>query len=372
VQRRFITLREASVRWHEDVDAFLARANDPIAPRRPAPTAGQYEDVLVAAAQLDDAITRAGYLHRQRIIEAERIQMRLTWLLLLMGMLALVMTAWVGRRLRGIATEAECRRQEIERLMEAKARLVRGLSHDLRNPLNVIYSHAQLLEDGVIGEPSAVQQKSLAHIRRSVRAMLGLLEDLLELWRAETGELRAAPARTDLEEVVRDVAEAYRAVAEAAGHRLELEVTAGLPPLETDGRRVRQILGNLVSNAVKYTPSGGRITIRLSSRSGVVRSRRGRWVVIAVTDTGPGIPPDKVETVFEEFTRLRPSVPGVGLGLAISRRIARMLGGDITAETGRQGGATFVLSLPLLARAHDRLTSVPGHQRGMLHETMAR
>jgi signal transduction histidine kinase len=264
------------------------------------------------------------------------------------------MTAWVGRRLRVIAAEAESRRQEIERLMEGKGRLFRGLSHDLRNPLNVIFSHAQLLEDGVIGQPSPAQRRSLGHIRRSVRAILGLLEDLLELWRAETGELNVASETADVGDVVRDVADGYRAMAEASGHRLHLDVPADLPPLHTDPRRVRQILGNLLSNAIKYTPSGGLITLRLRLHSGSIRSRRGRWVAIEVSDTGPGIPSDKVETIFEEFIRLTPNIPGAGLGLAISRRIARTLGGDITVTGAAEGGASFVLSLPVLARAHDR------------------
>ncbi len=186
-----------------------------------------------------------------------------------------------------------------------------------------------------------------------MRALLGLIDDLLELWRAETGELAPLPARTDLDAVVRDVAEAYRALAESEGHRIQVESLADLPPVETDARRVRQVLGNLVSNAIKYTPAGGCITVRVRARPGVVRSRHGRWVAIEVSDTGPGIPPDKAEAIFQEFTRLRPTVPGVGLGLAISRRIARMLGGDLTVEIGAEQGSTFVFSFPLVTRETD-------------------
>lgn len=353
VHAALAALLNASAQWHENVDAVLARAVVGEPRRRAAPTLGLYEDVLVAAARLDDAITHASQLRRQRILAAERIEVRFTSVLVVMAMLALAMVAWVGRRLRSIAAEAESRRQEVERLMEERARLVRGLSHDLRNPLNVIYSHAQLLEDGVIGDPSAEQKRSLAHIRRSVRALLGLIDDLLELWRAETGELAPLPARTDLDAVVRDVAEAYRALAESEGHRIQVESLADLPPVETDARRVRQVLGNLVSNAIKYTPAGGCITVRVRARPGVVRSRHGRWVAIEVSDTGPGIPPDKAEAIFQEFTRLRPTVPGVGLGLAISRRIARMLGGDLTVEIGAEQGSTFVFSFPLVTRETD-------------------
>lgn len=363
VQRQFAALREASARWHQNVDAFLTRTEVPAPPPGAAPTAGLFEDVLIAAARLDDAITRAARLHRQRIVAAERIQMRLTTLLVVMAMLALAMVVWVGRRLHASAAEAEARRREAERLMEGRARLVRGLSHDLRNPLNVIYSHAQLLEDGIVGELSGAQKKSLAHIRRCVRGMVGLIEDLLELWRVDTGELKATPTRTDIVEVVWDVTEAYRAIADDAGHRLELEVFSDVPPVDTDAGRVRQVLGNLVSNAVKFTPAGGCVTIRLRVRSGTARSQHGRWIAVEVSDTGPGIPPEKVDSIFEEFTRLQPHVPGIGLGLATSRRIARLLGGDLTVQTASEGGATFVFLLPLMTRGEDRDPAIDPHRR---------
>ena len=354
VQRDFAALRQAATRWHENVDAFLEHASAGDWARGRSPTAGLYEDALIAAARLDDAITRTAQFHRQRILAAERIGMRLTMLLVVMALLALVMAAWVGRRFRLIAEEAEERRHEVEKLMDGRARLVRGLSHDLRNPLNVIYCHAELLEDGIVGEPSPGQKKSLGHIRRSVRALLGLLDDLLELWRAETGDLQATSVRTDVVEVIWDVSEAYRAVAESAGHSLQLDMPSDVPLVETDARRVRQILGNLISNAVKYTPPGGCITIRPRLRSTVEQSQRARWISVEVIDTGPGIPREKLDLVFDEFVRLQPRVPGVGLGLAISRRIARLLGGDVTAESTPGRGSTFALWLPVRTRARDR------------------
>jgi signal transduction histidine kinase len=363
VERQFTTLWEAAARWHQNVDEFLERTEPGDRPRRAAPTAGLYEDVLVAAARLDEAITRAALTRRQRIVAAERIEMRLTTLLVLVAMVALVMVVWVGRRLRAIAAEAEARRQQAERLMEARARAVRSLSHDLKNPLNVIYSHAQLLEDGIVGEPSTAQKKSLAHIQRSVRALLDLIDDLLELWRAESGELNATSTRTDIVEVVREVVDEYRAVADAAGHSLQLELFSDVPPVETDAKRVRQVLGNLVSNAIKFTPPGGCVTIRLRVRSRTVHSQRGRWIAVEVSDTGPGIPPEKVDTIFEEFTRLQPHVPGIGIGLATSRRIARLLGGDITVQTAPECGATFVFLLPLMTRGDDGKAMGSWHPR---------
>jgi signal transduction histidine kinase len=197
--------------------------------------------------------------------------------------------------------------------------------------------------------------ESVVRIRRSVRALLGLIADVLELSKAETGHLSVKPRPTNLVDVVRDAADEHRDAAEAAGHRLQIEVGDGLPTIQTDPDRVRQVLGNLISNAVKYTPSGGQIVVRVHEREGNGRLSLGRCAAIDVVDSGPGIPAEKLEEIFEEFSRLETgTTPGTGLGLTIARRISRLLGGDISAasETGR--GSTFTLWLPVDAAPEGR------------------
>jgi len=145
--------------------------------------------------------------------------------------------------------------------------------------------------------------------------------------------------------LVRDVAEDFRAQVTAAGLALAVDTPDKLP-VRSDPTRVRQILSNLVSNAVKYTRAG-RITISAARAARPDVPRPGEWVTICVADTGPGIPRQKQETIFQEFTRLDPKAPhGAGVGLAISRRIARVLGGDVTVESGEGEGARFTLWLP--------------------------
>lgn len=179
---------------------------------------------------------------------------------------------------------------------------------------------------------------------------LDIIADLLDFARADSGQLSVEPVETDLTAVVAEAVEDHRAEAEAAGLTVRLERPAPLR-LQTDPARVKQILQNLLSNAVKYTPSPGAITVAAK----IEREGDGRadqlWAAVTVSDTGPGIPPELRERIFDEFARLEGSgaIQGHGLGLAIARRIARLLGGDLVVAKSPPPGATFVLRLPAAA-----------------------
>src|SRR5690606_18149707 len=245
--------------------------------------------------------------------------------------------------------DTERRRSEMERLLESRSRLMRGFSHDVKNPLGAAEGQLALLEDSVFGELPAEQRASISRARSSIRTALRLIDSLVELARAETGGLTIERAPTDVRSIAREIAEEYRNAAEDKGLELEVRLAEALPVINTDVDRVRQILANLVVNAVKYTDHG-RIAVTVELRPADPRSPGpGPWVVVAVSDTGPGIPEDQREVVFDEFTRLgaaRGRRDGAGLGLAISRRLARLLGGDITLESQVGRGSTFTLWLP--------------------------
>jgi signal transduction histidine kinase len=236
----------------------------------------------------------------------------------------------------------------LERVTESRARLMRGFSHDLKNPLGAADSYAQILGEEVLGELSQQQLESVQGIRRSIRASLDLIQELLELARAESGQIKLELARTDVAAIARETAQDFQAQATEAG--LELIVNARVALLiETDSRRVSQILHNLLSNCVKYVTEGT-VTVTVETKSHGPATQTGQWVALSVTDTGPGIPAAKHEQVFQEFTRLDPNAPhGMGVGLAISRRIARLLGGDITLSSEPGRGSTFTLWLPASA-----------------------
>lgn len=269
------------------------------------------------------------------------------------GLLGLVAAAaasavgWFGwrdrrlkRALRKALLEAEWRRSELERVTESRERLVRGFSHDVKNPLGAASGHLQLLAMGLQGQLTAEQTRSVGRATNSIDAALAIVEDLLELARIENGSLEVTPVPTDLRALVLDVAEVYRAQVEAAGLALHVIVPGEAPSLVTDRRRVAQVLGNLVSNAVKYTRHGA-VTLRLESPAA------GR-VGITVEDTGPGIPGEQQHRLFQEFTRLDPeAAQGSGVGLTISQRIAESLQGEITVWSREGAGSAFTLWLPL-------------------------
>jgi len=175
------------------------------------------------------------------------------------------------------------------------------------------------------------------------------VNDLLELSRAESGQLRLTFESVDMRQLLMDIVAEHQPEATARGHHLELEAASGLGIVRTDPARARQVLGNLVSNAIKYTPVGGRILLR--ARGSTLQpdtDSSDELMTIDVIDSGNGIPPDRMEEIFREFTRLETSIPqpGSGLGLAIARRVAQLLGGDLTVSNAPDGGAIFTFALP--------------------------
>lgn len=252
------------------------------------------------------------------------------------------------------AREEQSVRLELERVMESRARLVRGFSHDVKNPLGAADGFLELLELGVKGDLSPEQREGVSRSRRSIRTALNLIEDLIDLARAEAGQIEVDRRPVDIAELVRETADENRAAAEAKGLAVSVDLDGDMPTIETDAARVRQILGNLLSNATKYTDHG-RISIRASVRSDGGAPGPGRWVAVDVEDTGAGIPKDQQAFVFEEFARIEPTEKaGAGIGLAISRRMARAIGGDVTLESDVGKGSTFTLWLPVDAAGDGR------------------
>lgn len=242
--------------------------------------------------------------------------------------------------------ESEQRREDLELVMESRARLIRGFSHDVKNPLGAADGYLALIEDGIVTEPGKLEF-SIGRARRAIRSALDLIQDLSELARAEAGHVEVDLAAVDVREVAREMEEEYRAQAEAKGLEIGYECPDEFPMVVSDANRIRQILGNLLSNAVKYTVQGS-IGVRVTAGSGGQAPAPGPWVSIDVVDTGPGIPPEKLHLLFREFTRLEPGkTPGAGLGLAISQRIAEALSGRITVQSQPGSGSVFTLWLPL-------------------------
>lgn len=240
-------------------------------------------------------------------------------------------------------------RLEAETANRAKGDFLAVMSHELRTPLNAIGGHVQLIEMGVHGPVTEAQREALIRIERSQRHLLSLINDVLNLVRVENGHVDYQFADVDLDSLVKDVTSMVEPL--AAANQLTLEVLLpardGDHPLvvNADRDKVQQIVLNLLTNAIKFTPPGGHINVYAAAQPDAPECAS-----IQVRDTGCGIPASKLENIFEPFVQLaaRPTSgqDGLGLGLAISRDLARGMGGDLRAASSLGEGSTFTLTLP--------------------------
>jgi signal transduction histidine kinase len=310
-----------------------------------APSAQQGLQLLASAERLDSMLTSladARRIERQRL---ERIDFLTPVILAPIALIAIIIVMWAERRTLRFARLAEDERARVVQAGEARAALLRGVTHDIKNPLGAAAGYAELLEDGIVGPIPSKQLDMVRRIHRLVQAAAQTISDLLELAQFD-GELHLQNTITDLEQIVTEVVDDHRGMARERG--VDIAIDAQPTSLMTDPLRVRQILANLVTNAIKYTPSGGHIRVSIVDSQRV--NDRGKVVGVEVRDTGPGIPSELHERVFDEFFRVpnngAKAENGNGLGLAISRRIARLLGGDVIVADADGGGAVFTLWFP--------------------------
>ncbi len=225
----------------------------------------------------------------------------------------------------------------------AKSRFLASMSHELRTPLNAIIGFTRLVSRNADGLPER-QVDNLSKVLLSAEHLLSLINEILDLSRIEAGQIRVDLSDVDVVEVVTEVTDSLEPLVERPRVHLVVEADPGLPAIRTDRDKLKQIMLNLLSNAIRYTDDGS-IAVRARSVDGRLR--------VGVSDTGVGIPKEELGRIFEEFhqadSRSARSRRGTGLGLAISRRLARALGGDVTVESKVGVGSTFTLQLPLSA-----------------------
>lgn len=243
------------------------------------------------------------------------------------------------RLARSAAEEARQRAEEANR---AKSDFLAKMSHELRTPLNAIGGHAELIELGVHGTVTPEQVSALERIRRNERHLLGLINDILDFSKLEAGAVRLEIRDVQVGDLISSLEPLIGALFSAKGVGYRIAECERELVVMGDSERIVQICLNLLSNALKATEPGGEVTVSCENR--------GRMIAINVKDTGSGIPEERLETVFSPFTQLgralnRPNT-GVGLGLAISRELARAMGGDVTVESRVDVGSTFTVLLP--------------------------
>lgn len=368
---RYAELRALTDRWHRRIavverdslppaaaSALAAGAGTPPVGQIPGTSAEDPAEILDAAERLDVILERITNEERADILRLEHLDVIFPLVLAPLALLSALAVVRISRRSLRYAREAERGRAALAQVMEQRAALIRGVTHDLKNPLGAVGGYAELLEDGVVGPLSDEQRDIIRRMHHLVGMSVDTINELLTMSRADAGQLVIQYVPTDLGRLTREVVSDWQLPARAHDLSLALDEPPPLPPVPTDPVRVQQVLGNLLSNAIKYTPEGGDVRVRVvtgDARDDGAPSRVG----VEVRDTGPGIDAALQERVFEEFFRVpatQGAAPGTGLGLAISRRMARLMGGDLTVESRPGEGSAFTLWLPADVR---RSSSTP-------------
>ncbi|HEX6573648.1 MAG TPA: ATP-binding protein, partial [Gemmatimonadaceae bacterium] len=243
---------------------------------------------------------------------------------------------------RKARAEAEQARQRAEEANKAKSDFLAKMSHELRTPLNAIGGHAELIELGVHGSVTREQASALDRIRKNERHLLALINDILDFSKLEAGAVRLDIREVNVNELISSLESLVSPLFTAKGVAYEIEKCDDKLLAQGDAERLTQILVNLLSNALKATAAGGSVVVSCA--------RVDQSIAIRVEDTGVGIPAERLEAVFSPFTQLGRALnnpnTGVGLGLAISRELARAMGGDVTVESVVGEGSTFTLTIP--------------------------
>jgi signal transduction histidine kinase len=218
------------------------------------------------------------------------------------------------------------------------------MSHELRTPLNAIIGFSELMVDGKVGEMSGEHREYLNDILTSARHLLQLINDVLDLTKVEAGRMEFRPEALDLGRVATEVRDIVRGLSASKRVAVDLSVSPGLPPALLDGSKLKQVLYNYLSNAVKFTPEGGRVEVRLAPGS------PGRFT-LEVEDTGIGIREGDLHKLFIEFQQLdagsSKKYGGTGLGLALTKRIVEAQGGSVSVRSAWGQGSVFSAELPL-------------------------
>ncbi|MBC7222671.1 MAG: PAS domain-containing sensor histidine kinase, partial [Anaerolineae bacterium] len=241
---------------------------------------------------------------------------------------------------------------EVRRLETVRRDFIANISHELRTPLASLKALVETLRDVALDDPPAAR-RFLDRAEAEVDALTQMVQELLELSRLESGQAPLEMKPVPVADLVVPSAERLRPQAERAGLEISFDLPADLPLVQADLERVRQVVLNLVHNAIKFTPAGGRIHI--------AARQVGAEVQVSVADTGIGIPPEELDRIFERFykaDRAR-SRGGTGLGLAIAKHVVQAHGGRIWAESAEGRGSTFFFTLPVAPSQTESAKSAP-------------
>jgi signal transduction histidine kinase len=305
-----------------------------------------YTAVIEAIHALDEAITAYQGTRREHVRALARLQVWVTFGLVLLASVAASLFLWMVQRLRTfagmLADESSARQAALERqqeLVRIRDEILGVVSHDLRSPLTTIGLSAQLIPGGSPDE----QREHVQTIVSATRRMERLIHDLLDVTRAEQGKLSIRKDPIDPAQVAREVVASQAPIAAANQIAFETSIADDLPQICGDGDRLAQALTNLIGNAFKFTPAGGTVQLSVERRDGKVR--------FEVADSGPGIAASDLPHLFEPFWQAKKTAHlGAGLGLKITRAIVEAHDGTIEVANHASGGARFRIELPVLGK----------------------
>jgi two-component system sensor histidine kinase BaeS len=240
---------------------------------------------------------------------------------------------WGSRDIRSVARAFNSMSERLKATDDQRRNFMADVTHELRTPLSVIRGQAEAIADGLYPADAA----HLAPILDATQTLDRLVEDLRTLVLTDAGNLVLKKEPTDIGTLVQETVDSFKAQAETAGVSFSAQIGDDLPTIEVDPARIRSVVGNLLSNAIRHTPVGGSVTIDAGAA--------GKTITIAVKDTGEGIPPDLLPHVFERFVK-GPGSTGSGLGLAIAHDIVAAHGGKLTVESTPTSGTTMTATLP--------------------------
>lgn len=254
----------------------------------------------------------------------------------------LAMMATLALKQAALSTHIERTREEALRMVEDKYRLISGISDDMKDRLGAAMEYVALLD--LEGSLTAQQADYILRSRQSIEGVIRIINDLVQLSRVDTGRVSPRPEPVNVAALVRGMVRDYQLALGTIGFEFETDFPRDLPIISTDIDLVRQVLDNLLSNAVRYTSIGGHVRVAADVRPGRRKADPLRYLCLSVADTGPGVGDN--ELIFEEVYRVERRGERPGFRLAISRRIARLLGGELTLDTEPGNGSTFTLWLP--------------------------
>ena len=254
-------------------------------------------------------------------------------------------------------------RRASEETVRAKTGFLANLSHEIRGPLGIILNGAELMLDGLCGPVSEQQKSTITMVKDSGEHLLDLVNDVLDYAKVEAGKIIPKTVQISLRDLLNDLASVVRSQALEKGHSLEVEEVDATLGMLCDKRHARQMLINFLTNAVKYTQNGGKITIGATRQT-------GNRVKISVSDTGIGIAEDQKEKVFAAFERVDDkyalSQTGTGLGMPLTRRLAEVNGGGADFESERGKGSTFWITMPAVEIESAQATRIPAESEQLL------